>query len=724
MLDQDYIDWRLSDPNILEIYIYNQNYIFNLLGIQDLKEKSLPNLLKKLHSLNEIEAREIAFYSPAKHEKMLKKSTEEKLVENTTLKKIVDEYKGFQQGKIWRFLSFYRRLRKYIKNFFINIGNDGIKITFKRIFKRIKHVIDYRINLDRELNPYKYWMKSNRLSLKKSVSISKDLWALKYQPLISIVMPVYNVDVKWIRKAVNSIQSQIYKNWELCIADDASTNKRLIKYLRRIEKRKKIKVVFRKKNGHISAASNSALKLAKGEFVALMDNDDIIHPHALAEAVKLLNQKKDTDFIYSDEDKIEMNGKRVDPFFKPDWSPDLFLSTNYLSHLSIIRRKLIKKVGGFRKGYEGSQDYDLFLRVTEQTDKIEHIPEVLYSWRKIPGSTAAVYTEKDYADNTSIKALKEALKRRNIKGKVMEGLFPGSFRVKYDLKEEPLISILIPTKEKLDYLNRCISSILDKTTYKNFEIIIIDTGSREKKTLEYYRGLGEIPNTKIIHWNKRFNYSGVNNFGAENSKGKYLLLLNNDTEIITPNWIEGMLEHAQRDKIGAVGVKLLYPNNTIQHAGVVLGINGGSGKGVAGHAFRFFDRETQGFPVQKDIIRNYSAVTAACLMISKEKFKEVGGLDEKFRIAFNDVDFCLKLKEKGYYNLYTPYIELYHHESISVGKPESQTRDVDEFSKEINLMYQRWEKDILLDSFYNINLTLITENFLPDIDIKRRVSIT
>jgi glycosyltransferase involved in cell wall biosynthesis len=604
-----------------------------------------------------------------------------------------------------------QKLIRYFKNFFINIKRDGLKMTFTRIGERIFGFIERKKQKRIDQNRYKYWLKNNQITRKQRKKIKSELDELNYLPLMSIIMPVYNVKVKWLKKAIKSIENQIYTNWELCIADDASTNYKLIKYLEKLEKHPKIKITFRKENGHISEASNSALKLAEGDFVALMDNDDILQPHALAEVVKLLNRKKDTDLIYSDEDKITVKDKRVEPFFKPDWSPDLFMSSNYLCHLTVIRKELVKEVGGFRKGFEGSQDYDLFLRVTEKTDNIEHIPDILYSWRKIPGSTASEYGEKNYADKASIKALGDSLKRRNINATVKRGLFPGSFRIKYKLEDEPLVSIIIPTKDKYEYIERCISSLLQKTTYNNYEILIVDTGSIENKTLRFYDSLKANSTIKILHWNKRFNYSSVNNFGVKHARGEYVLLLNNDTEIITPNWIEGMLEHAQREEIGAVGVKLYYPNDLIQHAGVVLGINGGSGKGVAGHAFKGLPKEVKGFPIQKDIIRNYSAVTAACLMIKKEKFFEVEGLDDIFRIAFNDVDFCLKLIEKGYYNIYTPYVELYHHESVSVGVPEKKTRDVEEFGKEIDLMYKRWGTLLLEDPFYNKNLTLKEENF-------------
>lgn len=630
--------------------------------------------------------------------------------------KKVEALKNHPKGYVWKILVIWKKFKKYFKNFFINIKNDGVRPTFKRMFIKIKNIIRYRRKIYREKNSYKYWLKNNTINRERRKRIQEEINTLKYHPLISIVMPVYNVDLKWFKEAIKSIKQQIYTNWELCIADDASTNPQLIKYLKYLSEDKKIKIVFREKNGHISEATNSALKLATGSFVAFMDNDDYIYPHALAEVVKVLNEKPETDFIYSDEDKLEITGERVSPFFKPDWSPDLFMSTNYLCHLTVARKEIVDLVGGFRKGYEGSQDYDLYLRITEKTGKIEHIPDVLYSWRKIPGSTAAQYEDKNYAEKTTLKALKDSLKRRGITGQVFTGLFPGSFRVKYNIIGNPLVSIIIPTKDKKKYIQRCISSIFSKTTYHNYEILIVDTGSTEKETLEYYKTIKNNPKIRFVYWEKSFNYSSVNNFGVKHSKGEYILLLNNDTEVITPNWIENLLEHAQRGSTGAVGAKLYYSNHKIQHAGIVLGINSGEGRGVAGHAFKFYTNKIQGFPIQKDIIRNYSGVTAACLMIQKKKFKEVGGLEEKLRIAFNDVDFCLKLLEKGYYNIYTPYTELYHHESISVGTPESQTRDIDEFKKEIDTMYERWEDKLLNDSFYNKNLSLRSEDFRIKID--------
>jgi O-antigen biosynthesis protein len=637
--------------------------------------------------------------------------------EYNDLKPDAEEFRIFKQTKIWKGLTMYRKVKKYTKNFIINIFKDGPIVTFKRIFQRIKRIIEYRKQRAIDKDRYQYWLKTNKITPLKRMEIKKEIEDLEYKPLISIIMPVYNVDIKWLKEAVRSVENQIYTNWELCIADDASTKPRLIKYLKQLEKKEKIKVIFRENNGHISKASNSALKLATGEFVALMDNDDIIHPHALAEVMKVLNEKRDPDLIYSDEDKLDMRGKRVEPFFKPDWSPDFFLSANYLSHLTVLRKTVIEKVNGFRKGYEGSQDYDLLLRVTDFTDKIEHIPDILYSWRKVPGSTATNYDQKGYASKTSIKALEDTIERRNLDATVENGALPGFFRIKYKIKGNPLVSILIPTLDKYEYIERCISSLFETTTYDNYEVIIIDTGTTDEKTLEYYDSLKSNPKIKFLYWDKKFNYSSVNNYGVENAKGEYILLLNNDTEVISPDWIESMLEHAQRKETGAVGAKLYYPNDTIQHAGVILGTHGGAEIGAAGHAFQGLSSAPHDSSLgQKDIIRNYSAVTAACLMVNKEKYLKVGGLDPRYRIAFNDVDFCLKLRAKGYYNIYNPYVELYHHESVSVGTPEKGTRNMKEFVNEVYMLNKKWRNWISNDPFYNKNLSLVNGLFQVKVD--------
>jgi len=603
----------------------------------------------------------------------------------------------------------YLFLSKIIKGVKILLFN-GPKALISRItgkFKNIKQIASLN-------DQYLVWLERNSISKLQIMKQNILQYKFSYRPKISIITPVYNTDSKWLVYCIDSVMKQTYDNWELCLADDASTNSDVKKILNKYSKKdKRIKVIYRKQNGHISRASNSALDIATGEFIGLLDHDDELFPHALYSVVKLLNENNNIDFIYSDEDKLELDGKHVDPFFKPDWSPNMFLSVNYLCHFSVIRKKIVNQIGGFRVGFEGSQDYDLFLRVTEKTDKIRHISDILYSWRKIPGSTAAVYEEKNYANQASINALKESLQRRKIIGSVSDGLVGGTFRIKYKILKKYSVSIIIPTKDKVNYLKRCISSIFKKTTYKNFEVIIVDTGSLEKSTEDYYKMLKKYKNVKILRWEgKKFNYASVNNFAVKKVKSDFVLLLNNDTEIISPDWIESMLEHAQKNNVGAVGAKLLYPNNTIQHSGIILGIGSPPGRGVAGHNQKMFPDSPSGIASWnlKDMIRDYSAVTAACLLISRKKYLQVGGLKPKFRIAFNDVDFCLELLKRGYYNVYTPYAKLYHHESISVGRPEQGNRDLKEFNKEIRMMINKWRKILYSDPFYNKNLTLEHEN--------------
>lgn len=612
------------------------------------------------------------------------------------------QFEGFKKGVIWKILEMYRLLRKSLKLTLKSLFKDGPFITIKKIYNRVTNPIrGFYPDADKYNEEYQIWL-SNNYNEKILSTYKDEVKKFKYNPLISVIMPVYNVEEKWLREAIESVQNQIYENWELCIADDASTKPYIKDVLLEYKnKDKRVKVVFRKKNGHISRSSNSALKLAKGEFIALLDNDDIIYPQTLFKTVELLNKEKDIDFIYSDEDKINLKGKRVYPFFKPDWCPDLLMSTNYITHFAVIRKSLVDRVGGFRAGLEGSQDYDLFLRVVKFCKKIKHIPDILYSWRMVPGSTAVSYDVKSYANTASLIALTDAIERRNIKGTVENGIMPGMFRVRYEIKSNPLVSIIIPTKDKVEYLKRCINSIITKTAYKSYEILIIDNNSIEEETIRYFKQVETSKNIRIIKWNKKFNYSSINNFGVEKAKGEYVLLLNNDTEIINEEWLSAMLEHAQRNKVGAVGAKLLYPDKTIQHVGIILGMGG-----IGEHVYKGYDDRPLGIPIYKDIIRNYCAVTGACLMVKKSKYNQVGGLDPKFRIAYNDIDFCLKLIQKGYFNVYTPYAKLYHHESTTAGKLEEGIRDMDEFKKENEMMIKKWGNLIKNDPFFNINLKL------------------
>ena len=527
------------------------------------------------------------------------------------------------------------------------------------------------------------------------------------KPLVSIIVPVYNVDPAWLNLAIKSVEKQWYDNWELCIVDDKSTKKETVEFLKKISS-PKIKINFLPKNLNIAGSSNAALAMAAGEYVALMDNDDELTPDALYEVVKAIN-KKGAEFIYSDEDKIEMDGTSCDPHFKADFSPDMFLSQNYLSHLGVIKKSLVDKVGGFTLGLEGAQDYDLYLKVLEQTDKICHIPKVLYHWRKIPGSTAAEFSDKSYAQEAGRKALENAMDRRNIKANVSNGKYPGTYRVKYVIRDTPLVSIIIPFKDKPELLKVCIESILNKSTYKNFEIIGISNNSQENATHKEMKRLASLDRRVHFHeYNVPFNYSQINNYAVKTyAKGEHIVLLNNDIEIISSGWIEAMLELSQRKDVGTVGVRLYYPDDTVQHVGIIIGI-----MGLAGHNFKHHPRNQPCYMGRESQVQNLSAVTAACLMIKKQLYEKIGGLNEiDLKIAFNDVDFCLRIREEGYNNVFTPFCEAYHHESISRGdedNPEKQER----FRNEVLYMQKR-HKEILEkgDPFYNVNLTLDREDF-------------
>jgi len=479
------------------------------------------------------------------------------------------------------------------------------------------------------------------------------------QPLISIIMPVYNVDPKWLKKAIDSIEAQWYVNWELCIADDKSSNEDTLKFLHNLNN-PKIKVTYLSENCNISGASNEALKLSSGEYIALMDNDDEITPNALYEMVKSINDH-DAEFIYSDEDFISAEGVCSNPHFKPDFSPDLLLSHNYITHFTCFKKELLEKVGYFDSKFDGSQDYDLFLRLTEKTSKIYHIQKVLYHWRTIEGSTSADSEAKPEALERGKLVLENTLRRRKIDATVEYANMHHYFRVKYDIKDNPLVSIIIPFKDKPELLDTCVNSILDHSTYQNFEIIGISNNSEDPAIFSLMVDLeNKDSRVSMYEYNTEFNYADINNYAVRTyAKGEHILLLNNDIEVISPSWIESMLEHSQRDEVGCVGAKLYYPNDTVQHAGVIIGLGG-----YAGHSHKMSPRENPGYFNRLSVVQNLSAVTAACLMIKKRVYQKVDGMDEvKFKVAYNDVDFCLRVLEKGYLNILHKQYSLQHIQS-------------------------------------------------------------
>lgn len=526
------------------------------------------------------------------------------------------------------------------------------------------------------------------------------------QPLISVVMPVYNIEVRWLERAVASVQNQIYPHWELCIADDASTRQETRAYLRSLDD-PRIRVILLDNNQGIAGASNAALALAQGDYIALLDHDDELTANALFEVAKTINEH-DPDLIYSDEDKLTLEGEPVEPHFKPDYSPDLIGSINYISHLGVYRKSLIDKIGGFRTGYDGSQDYDLLLRFLDHTSNVQHIPRVLYHWRKMPNSTAERFDSKSYAWDAGRRALAETLQRRGIDGTAEFGPFPGTYRVKRTIQNEPLVSILIPFKDKPELLQQCLDSILDKSTYSRFEIIGLSNNSVEAETLALMADYAQRdPRIRFVRYDHPFNFSAINNYGAELAQGEHLLLLNNDITVISPDWIEALLEHSQRPEVGAVGAKLYYPDDTLQHAGVILRIGG-----IAGHSHKYLARNTDGYFARPCLIQNLSAVTAACLMVRKSVYASVGGLNaDHLTIAFNDVDFCLRLREAGYLNIFTPYCEMYHHESKSRGQEDTPAKQA-RFAREAHYMRTRHAAILKAgDPYYNPNLSLTREDF-------------
>ena len=534
----------------------------------------------------------------------------------------------------------------------------------------------------------------------------------RFKPVISVITPTYNTPAPLLRECLDSVLAQTYPHWELCIADDASTKPEVRQVIEEYAASdSRVRMCWRERNGHISLASNSAIELATGEFIALLDHDDVLAPHALYAVARALQGRPSAQIVYSDEDKLDADGQRCDPFFKPDWSPDLLRSQNYVSHLGVYRRELVESVGRFREGYEGSQDYDLLLRCLSRVNDaadVLHVPQVLYHWRKTDGSTAAAHEQKPYATEAARRALQEHADASSTGVKVSV-IAPGLYRHRWPIPDPaPVVSLIIPTRDGLEVLRTCIDSIIQRTTYPHYEILVVDNQSSEAETLQYLETLphkhgGRV---RVLRYDHPFNYSAINNYAVSEAQGSVLGLINNDVEVVSPEWLTEMTSHAVRPEIGCVGAKLYYPDDTIQHAGVVLGIGG-----VAGHSHKYFDRSHDGYFSRLRIVHNVSAVTGAVLLMRKEIFEAVGGLDhEHLQVAFNDVDLCLKVREAGFFNLWTPFAELYHHESKTRGAdttPAKQQR----FEKECEVMRTRWRTAHNVDPFYSPNLTLAREDY-------------
>ena len=616
--------------------------------------------------------------------------------------------------KIFSALGF---ILKFVKKIGISELPGKIVKTFSEegftgVFQKLKYIIKQAFIGDITMlnfQGYESWFNSfYGITPEKRKTMSEKTASFQFSPLISVILPTYIANPAWLKEAIISVQNQNYPNWELCVADDASEDKQVLDLLKEFkEKDKRIKLHFRQKNGHISESSNTALEMAEGEFIALLDHDDLLTEDALFWVVYVLNKNREAALIYSDEDKIDNKGRISEPYFKCDWNYHLFLSQNMVSHLGVYKTDIVREIGGFRKGFEGSQDYDLALRFIEKINEpqIVHIPRVLYHWRIHKQSTAVNALSKPYATKAGRRAISEHLQRKNVRAEV-EILPINLYRVKYKLPNvHPLVSIIIPSRNNPEMLKKCVESILKKTNYKFYEILVADNNSDNGDTLRYLAELEKGNKTTVLHDKREFNFSAINNRAAKLAKGNYLLFLNEHTEIVTPEWLTEMIGIAEQDKVGIVGAKLWYPNQTLQHGGIVLGING-----VAGHAHKYFDKKNQGYLGRANLIQEFSAITGACMLVNKNLFTRVGGFDENLVIAYNDIDLCLKIKESGFKIVWTPYAELIHHESFSRGD-DFQDKKYERLKNEGEYLLKRWGKLIKNDPAYSPNLTLEAENF-------------
>lgn len=587
--------------------------------------------------------------------------------------------------------NIFQKTLRYWKNY-------GLKNTIKKVCQKLSGQRDYG-NYEDFLK--KYGVTEEELARQRQETFENS-------PCFSIAVPLYQTKEKYLREMIESVQAQTYTNWELCLADGSGREHSLQSVVGEyIAKDKRIKYCLLDSNEGIAGNTNEALKMADGDFVVLTDHDDLLSPEALYQCAKAVQKEPQTDVIYSDEDKVDMSGKKFfEPHFKSDYNIDLLCTMNYICHLFVVRKDVMERAGLFESCYDGAQDHDFILRCTEKAEHIVHIPKVLYHWRCHAQSTSENPESKLYAFENGCKAVKAHYDRIGIPAEVEQGPFYGMYRTHYLWKEQPLVSILIPNKDHAADLKKCMDSIEEKSTYRNFEFIIVENNSTEEETFAYYKEIEKRDNVRVLYYKEDFNYSRINNFGAKEANGEYVLLLNNDTEMIEPDSIKEMLDVCMRPDVGIVGAKLIFEDNTIQHAGVIIGFGG-----VAGHAFIGQDRDDNGYFSRIISVQDLSAVTAACLMVRRSVFDEVEGLNEEFKVAFNDIDFCLKVRKAGYLVVYNPYAQFYHYESKSRGQEDSADK-VARFQQEIGLFGERWGE--LLehgDPYYNPNLTLDKADF-------------
>lgn len=609
----------------------------------------------------------------------------------------------------------------------VNITNIKKGLRYLRHYGMKEFLIRLEEKKEQEAVPYEDWyqkMKPTEEELKRQQKISAQ-W--KNPPLISIVVPIYNTPEPFLRDMLESVAASTYPVWELCLADGTASEGDVSPLYPVIKEyqdktvitegngklRERICYQKLKKNGGIADNTNAAIEMATGEYIAFLDHDDVLTPDALYEmAAKITEYREnglEADMLYSDEDKTDTAMSRFfEPHFKPDLNIDLLRANNYITHFLVVKKTLAEKIGGIRKDYDGAQDFDFVLRLTEQAKTVIHIPKILYHWRVHELSTAGGGGSKDYALDAGKRAVEDHLKRQGIEACVETTKYFGFYRTRYALKEEPLVSIIIPNKDEKETLEKCLKAI-EKTAYSNYEVIIVENNSQKQETFDYYKQL-ESDKVKVVYYPDKFNYSKLNNFGVKYAGGSYYVLMNNDIEVLHEDWLEKMLSNCTRPEVGIVGAKLYYPDNTIQHAGLVVGV-GGSLRGIGANLFAGMKKERGGYMHKANLQLNYSAVTAALLMVKKEVYEQVGGFEEALAVAFNDVDFCLKVREQNYLVVYDPEVEAYHYESKSRGAEDSPEKAA-RFQSEIEFMRERWKKILCEgDPYYNINFSRMRADY-------------
>ena len=674
-----------------------ENHVSNLQKALDLKEAHVSNLQKAVESKEtHIQNLEQLAAGKENHIRNL----------NNQIQQLTLDYQVISNAFFWRVTKPARVALDWFKN--LVSKNEKVYLTCQFAKNTLRHGLGYAKENRREylegkrIQEPQAWFSDEERRRQSQFKFKRNI-------RFSILVPLYNTPEDFLAQMIQSVLDQTYANWELCLADGSDKDHSAVKQycMEMAHKDKRIKYTKLKENEGISGNTNACISMSTGDYIALFDHDDILYPSALFENMKVICEEN-ADLIYSDENTFHSDPAEVYwSHFKPDYAPDTLRSYNYICHLTVFKRELLDEVGGgFRSEFDGSQDYDMILRLTEKAKRIVHIPKPLYYWRGHAGSVASDVGAKAYTVKAAKAALQEHLKRIGLKGKVLDSLIPSTYKIQYEIEGEPLISIVIPNMDHVDDLKKCIDSILGKSSWKNLEIIIVENNSRETETFEYYRSIENRREIQIATWNGGFNFSAICNFGFRAARGDYILLLNNDIQVITPDWIEQMLMFAQRRDVGAVGAMLYYPDDTVQHAGVILGIGG-----VAGHSHKYFKRGEYGYASRMTIAQNLSAVTAACCLIPRHVWEQVGGLDESFAVAFNDVDLCMRIRKAGYLIVWTPYAELYHFESKSRGLEDTQEKQ-ERFKSEVEHFHERWDEMLKAgDPYYNPNLTLEREDF-------------